>query len=842
MGINNFFNFLNYKFIEFNLREMKEVNEANQTLLDSLEKRGLLEMTKAYFRTSLLETLKKDDLYNTAPSGFNIKSNQINDQSIINIIRLQYSLINDFLIRTKLNYTQNIFNNEIRTLIDSPIPFTDSELVHNLNLSAKQISTLRLNSNINTSPKDFVKSTYLYQLINRNCSLIKKDNEAQTMQIPEGDIKFLSPNVKNSLIEKKTTIDLEKEMKKIDDKYNNKYLDNVLPFNKINEKKFFEYKEECDKRYEENLKNEMDRFKNIELCNMRLEEKKKYDDKIESIREEYKNIYDKKYEEIKKLKNELRERKSNMEKEYEKKMLDLNLSISEKLKNLREENNRNNNKYILEINNLNKEKNNLEQTIENLKDMHYNEMQSQIQKMKNEYQAQLETEKSILKEENNRNQKILQNNYIKNNNEINQIKKQINNIKPIEKNSSKVELAPLKNTNINYLKNADLINKITEDTQNRKKKMEELEEEQLKLNKLMKYEFNNIMNDETPIVLINQDEIDQIKRNGDYYNNIIMNEKKEAQRKKSIDDLHYNNNYKDSISPNKNKQQSISPIGNKNNINNKYLNNSVLNNSKNMNLNTSMRNSNIGIAGANYNNIYQNKVNSGVIEENIEFDNISSSQKSKEHSKKKESFNNYNNININNNIQSTVNNQNISRPSQINILPPINQNQTNYSIKEDIEGSGSKNKSKMGSSGKKNNDLNNNAFNKSNKFNNINYDKNDEDDEYGDGDFENNISSMNQNSEMNTTRKKSNNFGRIKNQNEASMSIQEKIDKQNQIGTNDKEPSDSYNDFENTKDLAKKGINEGSINYNNMSRYKNSNNKYNKEEEIKEEIEIDYDS
>ena len=842
MGINKFFNFLNYKFIEFNLREMKEVNEANQTLLDSLEKRGLLEMTKAYFRTSLLETLKKDDLYNTAPSGFNIKSNQINDQSIINIIRLQYSLINDFLIRTKLNYTQNIFNNEIRTLIDSPIPFTDSELVHNLNLSTKQISTLRLNSNINTSPKDFVKSTYLYQLINRNCSLIKKDNEAQTMQIPEGDIKFLSPNVKNSLIEKKTTIDLEKEMKKIDDKYNNKYLDNVLPFNKINEKKFFEYKEECDKRYEENLKNEMDRFKNIELCNMRLEEKKKYDDKIESIREEYKNIYDKKYEEIKKLKNELRERKSNMEKEYEKKMLDLNLSISEKLKNLREENNRNNNKYILEINNLNKEKNNLEQTIENLKDMHYNEMQSQIQKMKNEYQAQLETEKSILKEENNRNQKILQNNYIKNNNEINQIKKQINNIKPIEKNSSKVELAPLKNTNINYLKNADLINKITEDTQNRKKKMEELEEEQLKLNKLMKYEFNNIMNDETPIVLINQDEIDQIKRNGDYYNNIIMNEKKEAQRKKSIDDLHYNNNYKDSISPNKNKQQSISPIGNKNNINNKYLNNSVLNNSKNMNLNTSMRNSNIGIAGANYNNIYQNKVNSGVIEENIEFDNISSSQKSKEHSKKSGSFNNYNNININNNIQSTVNNQNISRPSQINILPPINQNQTNYSIKEDIEGSGSKNKSKMGSSGKKNNDLNNNAFNKSNKFNNINYDKNDEDDEYGDGDFENNISSMNQNSELNTTRKKSNNFGRIKNQNEASMSIQEKIDKQNQIGTNDKEPSDSYNDFENTKDLAKKGINEGSINYNNMSRYKNSNNKYNQEEEIKEEIEIDYDS
>ena len=54
---------------------MNDLNEPNQTLLNSLEKRGLLEMTKAYFRTSLLETLKKDDFYNSAPSGFNINSN-----------------------------------------------------------------------------------------------------------------------------------------------------------------------------------------------------------------------------------------------------------------------------------------------------------------------------------------------------------------------------------------------------------------------------------------------------------------------------------------------------------------------------------------------------------------------------------------------------------------------------------------------------------------------------------------------------------------------------------------------------------------------------------------------
>ena len=819
---------------------MKSLNDDNQTLLNSLEKRGLLEMTKAYFRTSLLEALRKDNFYNTAPSGFNINSSQIKDINAINILRLQYSLINDFLIRTKMTYTQNLFNNEIKSLVDSLIPFTDSEIIHNLNLDTKQISVLRLNSNINTSPKDLVKSTYLYQLINLHCSLIRIDNEAQTMPIPEGDIRYLSPNAKNSLSEKKEVINLDEEMKRIDDKYNKKLnLEEVLPFSKINEKKFSEYKEECDKRYEEQLKKEIDLFKNIELANMRLEENKKYQDEIESIKKQYQNIYDRKYEEIEKLKNELKGRKSNMEKEYEKKMYDLNETITEQLRNMREENRINNSKYLDEINNLNNEKKFLEQTIENLKDKHYNEMQNQMQKLKYDYQIELEKEKNVLKEDNEKNQKILLNNYTKNNNEISQLKNQINNIASLEKNISKKELAPLKNANnTNFIKNSDILSKMSEFNHKQKKILEDLEEEQNNLNKLERFEFKNIMNDE-PIVLLNQDEIDEIKRNEYYINNI---NERDVQRKKSQEDIVYTNYNKGNISPYKSKQNqsSTSPIGIKNNpnINKSYLNNS---HNKNININTSMRNSNIGIAGPNYNNnINANKIGSGVIEENIDYENISSSQK------KSGSYNNYNN---NNNIQSNINNYNpnISRTSQTYKLPPINQNQnqTSYSIKEDIVESNSKSKSKIGNTSKKSNDNNinnvnninsNNLFNKSkDKFNNINYDKN-EDDEYGDGDFENNISSFNQNSELNTTKKKSNNFGRIKNQNEASMSIQEKIDKQSHMGMNDKESSDSYNDFENTRGLIKKGINEGSNNFNNMSKFKTSNKN---DSEIKEEIEYD---
>ena len=809
---------------------MNVENEINQTLMNSLEKRGLLEMTKAYFRSSLLDSLKKDNFYNTAPSGFNNNFNIIKDKNIIDIIRLQFSLINDFLIRTKLTYTQNIFINEIKSLMDSPIPFSDSELIHNLNLDTKQISLLRLNSNLYTSPKDLVKSTYLFQLINLHCNLLKIDKGIQTLQSQELNFK--------------TTIDIDKEMKIIDEKYNKKLnIEEILPYNKNNERKFLEYKEECDKRYEENLKNEIERFKSIELFNMRTEENKKYSDKIESIRKEYEDKYEKKYEEIKKLKDNLKVEKLNLEKEYEKKNFDLNEIFRENLDKLREENLSFNKEYQDEIKNLINEKKNLEQIIENLKDIHYNEMQSQLQKIKNEYHTQLENEKSILKEENEKNQKILINNYTKSNNELSQLKKQIDNMYNQDKNNIRKEFDILrnKNTNNNSNKNEEIMKNLAEENKKIRKNMEELQEEEIKVNKLIKNEFKNIMNEETPIVLINYDEIEQIKRAG-YYNNIqrkksldenYNNNYSNNQRKKSQEDNMNNYNYKDYISPNKNKQNysntNTSPFK-LNNSNNKYMNNSLLNTSKN--INTSMRNNNMGIPGANYNNL--NKMSSHVIEENLDIENISSSQKSKEQTNKKSgNFNNFNNIN-----------NNIPRTSKTTTLPPINptqnQNQTSYSIKEEIDGSISKSKSRIGTTSKKSNENNNNIIiNKANKYNNINYGDKD-DDEYGDGDFENNVSSLNQNSVLNSTKKQNNVFGKIKNQNEASMIIQDEIDKQKHLYI-DKESSESYNDFENTKGLIKKGINyEGSGNFNNLSKYKGPNKVTNTESDIKEEIEIEY--
>ena len=767
---------------------MSEINEANKSLLSSLEKRGLLEMTKAYFRTNLIESLNKDDFYKTAPLGFNnLNQKIIKDPKIISILRLQYSLINDFLIRTKMTYTQNILSNEIKSLLENNIPLTDSEIIRILNLNIKQISNSRLNSNLKSGPNDLIKNTYLYHLINLHSNLTKIDGEAQTL--------FFDDKNKKS----NKAIDLEKELRKIDEKYNNIIdINKIVPFNKLNEKKFLEYKEECDNKYKEDLKSEMERFKNNEISQMRLDENKNYVKKIEKIREEYEQMYEKKNEEIQNMKKLLEEKEKMLEKEQDKKILENNEIIISQLKKIREDSEQRINQYINEIDKINNEKALLEQTIENMKEKFDLDLKSQISKIKNNYMEQLATEKSLLKEESEREKKIMINNY------TNRVYRK----ESLEENKNNNANININNNSI-YLKNSNFSNKkLAEDFHNRRKRIEEIDEEQERINK-MKYEFKDIINEHVPIVLLNQEEIDQIKNNNEYINNALLNEKKENQRKKSANE-NWNNNIN-------NTKEIKSPYRN---------NNGILNNNKNLVINNQIRSNNMGIPSANiFNNANLNNTNkksSGVIEENLDFENISSSQKSKELSNKKSGNIVMNNINTSN-----------FGSNKKSIFPPINNNMS-YSIKEEINISANKTKSRIGSSGKKNIENNNFINNKSSKKNN------EEDDEYGEGDFENNISSFNQASD-----KKQIKFGKIKNQNEKLINIQEKIDKSN-VGNNKDEVEESYNDFDNTKGLINKGVNfEGSSGFynNNMSKFNNNmninNKKNNDESEIKEDIEYD---
>ena len=88
-------------------------------------------------------------------------------------------------------------------------------------LNSKQISNSRLNSSLKSGPNDLIKNTYLYHLINLHSNLTKIDGEAQTLFYDE----------KNQKSNK--AIDLEKELRKIDEKYNKMIdINKVIPFSK----------------------------------------------------------------------------------------------------------------------------------------------------------------------------------------------------------------------------------------------------------------------------------------------------------------------------------------------------------------------------------------------------------------------------------------------------------------------------------------------------------------------------------------------------------------------------------------------------------------------------------
>ena len=160
------------------------------------------------------------------------------------------------------------------------------------------------------------------------------------------------------------------------------------------------------------------------------------------------------------MKEILNEKEKMLEKEQGKKSLENNELILSQLRKIREDNDQRISQYINEINKLNNEKNILEQTIEDLKENY----DTQITKIKIDYMERLSTEKNILKEESEREKKILINNYTNKDNIIQNI------VPNAQKRKNSFED---KNINSIYLKSSGMSKKMAEDFQNRRKKIEE---------------------------------------------------------------------------------------------------------------------------------------------------------------------------------------------------------------------------------------------------------------------------------------------------------------------------------------------------------------------------------
>ena len=482
------------------------------------EKEGISDLTKNFIRNALNDKLikKEEQKLKLNPSNFNI-----DNQNLYTMLKLEYTLIDDFLIRTKLNFTRNIFNNEMKSILKPLIPLEDGELASLLGINLNELSSIRFKWNKNVSnTEDIISSTYLYQILNKHTKIMKIDSECQTQGYN---------NMAQSMYQNQNVDDI---LKKIEDKYEQRAKEKYDFF--ALEKKFVKYKEELDSRYETELKNEIERFKTVELSQMRIEENKKYLMRIEKLRDEYQEEYNRKYEEIKKLKKELQERESNIYKEFEERNNKLKKNYEEKEKILEEKRiflekkyKSDKNETSVQIIKFNEELEDLKKSfiksenekklINIKKDQELNPIiNNEINNLKN----QIEEIKSTL---------LKKNNYIKEEDKTNINYENKKNIKPSKKSViNSLELFA-KNNN-NYINNVNLTNKskssnspsgsgaynsnsytnynINTKIQNRKERMkiiEKIEEEEFQLNNNFREEFMKIIHDDQPIIMLDKD-------------------------------------------------------------------------------------------------------------------------------------------------------------------------------------------------------------------------------------------------------------------------------------------------------------------------------------------------
>lgn len=385
------------------------------------------------------------------------KNNLLKDENIYNIIKLQYTIVSDFLSKLNLNYTLDSFNSEIKSFLNPTTSFTSEEMSEIININ---------NNDFNTSSYFFsgsLKNNYLYYLITSKSNIYKASKGVQTINSEkENNNEMNILNYNPNLLE-----DINEKLKKIDEKYEKMPLNfNLTSKQKNNlESKYNRFKRELNEKYNEDLQSEIERIKTMETGKVIIEQNQKYLEKIEKIRNEYENKYELKVKEMNEKQKALKEKENKLEMEMIEKTKELLSQYQQKIENLSKKEEAFNQKCIKELNDIKEQKKELDKKDRELfilkKDYH-KELQNEIDKLKNEF-------KEIFKEQ-------LRKIYNEKEEEIEKIKNELH----ISKMKNKLNSSLKSNTN---KANEECLKNLIEIKENLKKIKSEIKEKKSALNK-----------------------------------------------------------------------------------------------------------------------------------------------------------------------------------------------------------------------------------------------------------------------------------------------------------------------------------------------------------------------
>ena len=345
-----------------------------------------LNFSKTLGNQNLFNTFKSQD---TNYSTFKKTNKLTKDDSIYSNIKLQYTIVSNFLTKMNLNYTLKILNDEIKNILNPNTIYTLEEISQILNINNNEDD---MNYNYtNNLFSETLNTTYLNYLINSKTNINKTNKGVQTILANEnnnGD----NLSAKNTFMDSKIDLyeDINEKLNKIDEKYNKKISDtNAFSPQKNNfVSKFDRYKKELNEKYKEDMQNEIDRIKTMEVGKVIIEQNHKYLEKIEKIRKEYEEKYEIKNNELNQKIKVLKEKENKLQTEYVEKTKELISQYQQKLENLSKKEDAFNQKCIKEFNYLKEQKNALDKKDRELfilKKDYDKELQKEINKIKDEF-------------------------------------------------------------------------------------------------------------------------------------------------------------------------------------------------------------------------------------------------------------------------------------------------------------------------------------------------------------------------------------------------------------------------------------------------------------------------
>ena len=345
-----------------------------------------LNFSKTLGNQNLFNTFKSQD---TNYSTFKKTNKLTKDDSIYSNIKLQYTIVSNFLTKMNLNYTLKILNDEIKNILNPNTIYTLEEISQILNINNNEDE---MNYNYtNNLFSETLNTTYLNYLINSKTNINKTNKGVQTILTNEnnnGD----NLSSKNTFMDSKIDLyeDIKEKLNKIDEKYNKKISDtNAFSPQKNNfVSKFDRYKKELNEKYKEDMQNEIDRIKTMEVGKVIIEQNHKYLEKIEKIRKEYEEKYEIKNNELNQKIKVLKEKENKLQTEYVEKTKELISQYQQKLENLSKKEDAFNQKCIKEFNYLKEQKNALDKKDRELfilKKDYDKELQKEVNKIKDEF-------------------------------------------------------------------------------------------------------------------------------------------------------------------------------------------------------------------------------------------------------------------------------------------------------------------------------------------------------------------------------------------------------------------------------------------------------------------------